>query len=307
MPIDYSLYAIIISLILAAIVAGNNLFTCSGTIIAGRIVGRRTGILVALMGYILGLLLQGSLLHAGLFSLLPISSAKVMLAGILAATVIFVVSQLLKAPQSLSIVLVSALIGSSLAAGYGINVQPLYLMVATWILAPLVSMVLALFILRTGRRQHKKVWRSLEISRVLLIATSFLMAYTLGANTMGLLYSSVGYGSIYIMLLFIAAISIGSFAFSRRIIRNVGEELMPIRYRNAMGTQVITAALVEIATFLSVPLSNTQVFMTSLLGSGLSYKTRIIESRSLKIVALAWIIGALACLGIGYALVFVGI
>ena len=307
MPAAYLLYALGVSLFLAAIVAGNNLVTCSGTIIAGRIVGKKSGILIAIAGYLIGIVVQGGMLHSGLFTLLPFYSSKMLLAGMIAAAVIFVASQLLKAPQSLSIVLVSALVGASLASGYGVNSVALAAIMAVWIIAPLISLLFAFILSRYEGKTKKGIWKTLGRGRTLLIVTSFLMAYTLGANTLGLLYSSTGYGSMLVLSLFAVAIIIGSFLFSGSIIRSLGEELMPIRYRNAVSMQAITAALVEAATVLSIPLSNTQVFTTSLLGSGLGYKMRIIEPRSLKIVVLTWVIGALACFGIGYMLVLTGL
>jgi PiT family inorganic phosphate transporter len=300
----YALFALLISLGLAALVAGNNLFSCSGVIVAGGIVKRKTGVVVALIGYLLGLLLQGGMLHIGVYALLPVHDSMILFAGILAAGAVFVVSHLLKAPQSLSLVLASAFVGAGLAAGYAIDMTFLYLMIAAWIMAPVVSLLVVFFIASSQKEKKKDIWRSLKIAKVLLIVTSFLMAYTLGANTLGFLYSSVGYGSVTILLLFMAAIAVGSFAFSGRIIRNVEEEVMPVKYKGALATQLVSTVLVEAATFLGIPLSNTQVFTTSLLGSGLSYKTRIIDPKALKVILLTWILGALACLAMGYVIAY---
>jgi PiT family inorganic phosphate transporter len=300
----YSLFALVISLGLAALVAGNNLFSCAGVIVAGGVVKRKTGVVVALIGYLLGLLLQGGMLHVGVYALLPVHDSMILFSGVLAAAAVFVVSHLLKAPQSLSLALASAFIGAGLAAGYVINTSFLYLMIAVWITAPIVSLLVVFFLTSSQKKKKKDIWRSMKIAKVLLIAASFLMAYTLGANTLGFLYSSVGYGSLEILILFMAAIAVGSFAFSGRIIRNVEEEAMPVKYKGALATQLVSTVLVEGATFLGIPLSNTEVFTTSLLGSGLSYKTRMIDPKALKTILLTWILGALACLAIGYLVAY---
>ena len=66
----------------------------------------------------------------------------------------------------------------------------------------------------------------------------------------------------------IVAIFVGTFYLSAGEIRRVGQELFLMRYPNATATLVVSTVLVEAATVLNIPLSNTQAL------SGGSFRNR---------------------------------
>jgi len=83
-------------------------------------------------------------------------------------------------------------------------------------------------------------------------------------------------------------------------LRRIGNEIISLRYINALNSQVVSVLLVELAVLLSIPLSNSQTFIASIYGSGLSYKNRILLRSPIKSIAITWIGGAFASFALAY-------
>src|SRR5712692_11088438 len=103
--------------LLGMVVGGNNLSACSGTIIGSGMVNRRTGILLAVTGYILGLALEGPKLFRVREIFLPTDTATGTLSILLASLMVFLGGELSQIPLSLSKALTGAILGVSIALG----------------------------------------------------------------------------------------------------------------------------------------------------------------------------------------------
>ena len=284
--------------ILTAFVAGNNLSAAVGTIIGSRITSRAMGIAIGILGFTLGLMLEGSALHSASENLLPHSYILVSYA-FLVSFALFILAYLLRSPLSLTMVLVGVAIGLSIHHGYAVNGNFVILMVSTWILAPLGSVVFAFILNRElQKRQSRNFWSEISYLKVILIVVSFLTAFTLGANTLGLIANMAGF-DIWVIASMITGIVAGSLFLSKGIIKRVGEEMYLMRYSNALTSLLVSSVFVEIATLFSIPLSNTQTLTSSVLGTGMSYRTKAIYMRPFMIMLATWIIAPLAGLFLG--------
>ncbi len=292
----------VLSFVLVSLISGNSLAVTSGAIISSRIVRRNTGIIIAIAGYISGLVLQGNLLDMSFHTLLPLSSSSTVAIALLVSTTIFIIGYRLRVPQSLSITFAMTLIGIAIASGISINAGFVSLMLLFWISAPLIAVGVTMLLLGAAEKRMRKarIWPALRKIRVMLMLVSFLSAMVMGANGMGLLYSSVkSYTSVWVVM---AGIVAGSFLLSSGSLRRLGEQILPIRYLNALVTQSISVVLVEIATLGSLPFSNTQAFTASLYGAALSYKTKLLIRKNTLTIVFSWIITAAISLLLGYAL-----
>ncbi|MCL5441895.1 MAG: inorganic phosphate transporter [Candidatus Thermoplasmatota archaeon] len=284
--------------ILTAFVAGNNLSAAVGTIIGSRITSRAIGIAIGILGFTLGLMLEGSALHTASANLLPHSYTLVSYA-FLVSFALFILAYFLRSPLSLTMVLVGVAIGLSIHHGYTVNGNFVILMVITWILAPLGSVLFAFLLNRElQKRQSRNFWSEISYLKVILIAVSFLTAFTLGANTLGLIANMAGF-DIWVIASMITGIVTGSLFLSKGIIKRVGEEMYLMRYSNALTSLLVSSVFVEIATLFSIPLSNTQTLTSSVLGTGMSYRTKAIYMRPFMIVLATWIIAPIAGLFLG--------
>src|SRR5437660_1496903 len=159
----------IVSLVLAGLlgmaVGGNNLSACCGPLIGSGMVSRRTGILIAIAGYILGLALEGPKLFAtvavglgaalgtfvlgrgalrrlteGIFSLRYPNAFFSQLIG--SATV--ELANQLGVPLSITETVSSGIIGSGLARRMRMmNTRNVFLIISSWIISPIAGFLLA--------------------------------------------------------------------------------------------------------------------------------------------------------------------
>ena len=295
------IFILILSFILIALVSGNNLPVCSGSIIGSRIVSRRNGVLIAIIGYMLGLVLEGDMLRNGVHAVLPFKSEQSIIIAFTVAIFVFLIAHKMRVPQSLSVNFTSILLGISMAMHLPINWLFLSFIILFWIIAPIISVIAMRPLMHKTYSlvKKKRIWPTINLIRLLLILFSFFAAFTLGANTLGLLYATMPKG-LYSLLAALLGIIFGSLLLSGGELRRIGNEIISLRYINALNSQIISVLLVELAVLLSIPLSNSQTFIASIYGSGLSYKNRILLRSPIKSIAITWIGGALASFALAY-------
>ena len=295
-----------LAFILIALVSGNNLQACAGSIIGSRILDKRHGIVIAIIGYILGFILEGGFLRKGLFASMPNTMSSFTDFALLISVIIFIISHKMRVPQSLSMTFFLALLGANIARGESVNGFSIGIVIAFWIIATILSVLITGWLLQGLSRllASRKIWRTVRTIKILLIAMSFVTAFTLGANTMGLVFASTP-GGLYYYVLFIVAIIVGSVGLSSGELKKVNMEIIPLRYLNALITQTVSTVMVEIATLASIPLSNTQTYTASIYGAGLGYKKRLLLRKPAITILEIWIGAAIASLVFGYILALI--
>ena len=297
----------ILSLVLAGLlgmaVGGNNLSACCGPLIGSGMVNRRTGILLAITGYILGLALEGPKLFRVREIFLPIDTATGTFSILLASLIVFLGGELFQIPLSLSKALTGAILGVSIALGTFNSSGYLGLILAFWFLVPLVATGLGVLLVGLDDRlSPRNLWLKLSLFKTGLLVVSVLSAYVLGSNTLGLIA-----GVVYNQILYatgavgIGAI-LGTFVLGRGALRRLTEGIFSLRYPNAFFSQLIGSATVELANQLGVPLSITETVSSGIIGSGLARRMRMMNSRNVLLIISSWIISPLAGFLLAYAL-----
>ena len=290
----------ILIFVLVALTAGNNLSVSSGPLISGRILRKGNGILLAILGYISGFLIEGNFLRNGISLIFPFNNQLLLFIVLSISISIFVIANKKRVPESLSITFTCALVGVSLAYTNHIQTQFIYI-VLFWVTATLVSMFASFYLMKFIRNKLYKgnIWKTVSSIKIILIAIAFLTSFTLGANTIGLIYSIIP-ASSSIEFIIILAIIFGSIFLSLGTLKRISQDLIPVRYANALVSQSISIFLVELATLFSIPLSNTQTLTSGLYGTGLSYKTRLIMRKPALSIILTWVLTAILSLVAGY-------
>ncbi len=288
-----------LTFITVMLVSGNNLSACVGPAIGSRILNKNFGILIGAVGFTLGLLIQGTVMKNFVNMLVPNVTPELQVGALLVTIVIFVIADIIRVPLSYSMSLAGLLAGLSIAGGILTNQVFLIEVIAMWIIAPLASIVFVFFVLKIFHMNiSKDFWKRLKIYKLLTIILSFTSAYVLGANTLGLILATGGVNLINIIVA-IFAIFIGSFFFSAGEIKRISKEFFLMRYPNAIVTLLSSTVLVEIGTFLNVPLSNTQTLAAAVFGAGISYKTRFMSLKPFLIIILGWIIAPIISFALG--------
>jgi len=296
----------IVSLVLAALlgmaVGGNNLAACCGPLIGSGMVNRRTGILIAITGYLLGLAIEGPKLFRVREIFLPLDTATGTFSILLASLVIFLGGELSKIPLSLSKALTGAILGVSIALGTFNSSGYLVLILAFWFLVPLIATALGIVLVRLDDRlSPRNLWLKLSLLKTGLLVVSFLSAYVLGGNTLGLIAGVVYNQTLYATIAVGLGAVLGTFVLGRGALRRLTEGIFSLRYPNAFFSQLIGSATVELANQLGVPLSITETVSSGIIGSGLARKMRMMNARNVFLIITSWILSPLA----GFILAFV--
>ena len=287
--------------LLTAFVAGNNRSAAVGTMVGSRTDSGRTGELIGILGFSLGLVSEGTFLSTASDSLMPHTGYLVFFA-FLVSFIIFLVATMMRTPLSLTMTLVGTAAGISLRLSYAIPVTFLEELIFVWVAAP-VLVIFSSYALSAGLRNMKikDTWRAAAISKVLLITVSFFTAFTLGANTLGLILSLAG-ATLPVYALMLAGIFIGTIFIGKGTIKRVGEDLYSMRYSSALVSLLISSVSVEIATIFGIPLSNTQSLTSSVVGTGLSYRYKSIYMKPFLTVVVMWIVSPLLGFVLGYSI-----
>jgi PiT family inorganic phosphate transporter len=295
----------IVSLILAALlgmaVGGNNLSACSGPLIGSGMVNRRTGVTIAITGYILGLALEGPKLFRVREIFLPIDTITGAFSILLASLIVFLGGELFHVPLSLSKALTGAILGVSLALGTFNSSGYLGLILAFWFLVPLAATALGVLLVGLDDRlSPRNIWLKLSLLKTGLLVVSFLSAYVLGSNTLGLIAGVVYNQTVYATLAVGLGAILGTFVLGRGALRRLTEGIFSLRYPNAFFSQLIGSATIELANQLGVPLSITETVSSGIIGSGLARRMRMMNSRNVFLIISSWIISPVA----GFLLAF---
>ena len=285
---------VVLTGIASLLVGGNSLSACSGTLIGARVVNKTAGVGLAALGYVLGLALEGKKLELLRREVVSGSSATSISLTLLVIIVILVLGQMTRVPVSLSQALVGATIALALHQGMPIRGSYLLLIMAAWLVGPVVAAVLAgTGVILHDRLAVEDVWRRLRISKVLLIFVAFFTAYSLGANTLGLIvtFSPVEF-NVTLLVAGVGA-TVGAFVLGSGVARRIGERMYSLTYSTALYSQMAGSMIVEAATQLGVPISVTQTVTSGIIGAAYSRKYRILNRRSVLLVVSSWLIAPL--------------
>ncbi|HWY27905.1 MAG TPA: inorganic phosphate transporter, partial [Candidatus Sulfotelmatobacter sp.] len=289
--------------LLGAVVSGNNISACCGTIIGSRMVSRRSGILIAVTGYLLGLSIEGPKLFRVRQAFLPNETSTEIFSILLATLLIFIGGELTKIPLSLSKALTGTILGVSFAMGTLQQTNYLVLILLFWVSAPIVATALGLFFVRLDDRYStRNLWVKLSLLKAGLVAMAFLSAYVTGSNALGLIAGvpsnqpliatvAVGLGSV-----------LGASVLGRGALRRLTEGIYSLRYPNAFYSQLLGAGTVELANQLGVPLSTTETVSSGIIGSGLASKMRVMNPRNVFLIIASWVISPALGFLLGYGL-----
>ena len=299
-PVDTA--SLVLAGLLGMLVGGNNLSACCGTIIGSGMVRRRSGILLAVAGYITGLVIEGPRLFRVTEVFLPANTSTGAFSILLASLLVFLGGEFFKVPLSLSKALTGAILGVSASLGILGQTRYLALILGFWFLVPLVATALGvLMIVVDDRMSPRNLWFKLTLLKAGLLPLAFLSAYVLGVNTLGLIAGVPYHQSFDATIAVGLGAILGAFLLGRGALRRLTEGIFSLRYPNAFFAQLVGSATVELANQLAVPLSITETVSSGIIGSGLARRMRVLNVRNIFLIISSWIISPIA----GFLLAYV--
>jgi PiT family inorganic phosphate transporter len=307
---DFYLYAALaLSAVLCAILGGNNFSTCLGASFGAGIIKLSDAMLIGSVGVLAGTLLEGYKLSNVLGGqILPALSTPGLVVILLTGLSVMVIVTLFRLPLSLSQVLVGAGWGLALAAGAQVASAYSITILLSWILSPALgfcaSAIIESVVLKLGRRAKDVLALNRTYANLTLIA-GFYAAYTLGANTLGLvvglLSSNVG-DRLSLSLALSAATIVGILFLSKGTVRSVSDNLVGLNPSTALSAQFGGAMSVHVFTQLGLPVSISQVVIGGMSGAASVKHMSITNKRIIQQVIAGWTIGPVAGIVLSFLL-----
>ena len=300
---DLELVSLGLAGLLGMVVGGNNLAACCGPIIGSGMISRRSGILLAVAGYLLGLSLEGPKLFRVREIFLPVDTSIGTIAILLASLLVFLGGEITRVPLSLSKALTGAILGVTVAIGSLAGSGYLVLILAFWFLVPILATGLGVLLVAVDDRlSPRNLWLKLSLLKTGLLIVSFLSAYVLGSNTLGLIAGVVYSQTLYASIVVGIGSVLGAFLLGKGPLRRLSEGIFSLRYPNAFFSQLIGSATVELASQVGVPLSITETVSSGIIGSGLGRRVRVMNARNVFLIISSWVLSPIAGFILAYVL-----
>jgi PiT family inorganic phosphate transporter len=307
---DFYLFAALaLSAVLCAVLGGNNFSTCLGASFGAGIIKLSDAMLIASVGVLAGTLLEGyklSKVFGG--QILPALSTSGLVVILLTGLSVMVIVTFFRLPLSLSQVLVGAGWGLALAADTQVASAYSITVLLSWVLSPalgfFLSAIIESVVLKLGRRAKDVLALNRMYANLTLIA-GFYAAYTLGANTLGLvvglLSSNVG-DRLSLSLALSTATIVGILFLSKGTVRSVADNLVGLNPSTALSAQFGGAMSVHVFTQLGLPVSISQVVIGGMSGAASVKHMSITNKRIIQQVIAGWTIGPVAGIVLSFLL-----
>ncbi len=302
MNADFSLHiALVLTVMLSAVLGGNNFSTCLGASLGAGITKLTNAIAIALAGILLGTILEGFKLSNVLSQrLLPGLSSSGLFAILVSSLMVMALVTALRVPISLSQVMVGGVWGVGLATGVPVDGTYSVEVLASWMASPVVAYVASAIVERAVLQLGQNARDVITLNRLyasLTLIAGFYAAYTLGANTVGLLVGlfpkSVGDPLLLSLILSLSAAA-GVAFLSRGTVRSVADNLVGLNPSTALSAQFGGALSVHLFTQLGLPVSVSQVVIGGMSGAASVKRMVITNKRIVQHILAGWTVGPIA-------------
>ncbi len=310
---------VLISVYMAFNIAANDIGNSVGTSVgSGSLTMRRALILGAIFEFIGAMYLGNNVIKtvgSGIISpdILQTTGAFIIT---LAAALWITITIIKKIPISGSDAIISAVFGYGLVSVglSGMNLNVLGLVLASWVLSPLIGMAIGFglyYILKNGFLNKVKdiavKGRLEKVFSYLQVFSSAFAALNVGAIDIavatGVLYYAFGASSgIDIKLIGAIGIVLGILIAGGRITDTIGRRITDLIPSRGFSAQISAASVVFLFATLGMPVSPTQTLVGTVIGVGLARGTRTINLDVIKGIATTWIVTIPACIAISASL-----
>jgi len=301
LELAYLFLAAVVSFIIAA----NNSADSVGTLYGSRVTSYYKAAIFSGIFVMLGTFLEGwkmaGAIGGGLVNN-PLTLEMSLMVLLSTAILLFLFTHL-SMPLSASQILVGSIIGVAVAYAWLININFVILVISSWGITLFAAMGMAFVIYKIMTYFAKKI-TVFSLSRfytISLFIGSAFIAYTLGANTIGLV-ASLDLSYISITIAGVASL-IGTVVYGRKTVITVGRKITLLDPPRAFSAQLAGALIVELFTQLHFPVSITQAVIGGVIGTGLIKGYQELNKKTIKNLAASWILAPILSFLITYLLV----
>ena len=281
-------------------IGANDTANCIGTTVGcGLLSFRRAVILVAAFA-ILGAMLQGHhVMHTIGKGIVKAELNVLAVCVALFCSGFFVsLATFFHIPTSTSQAIVGGVVGIGLAAGAEVDFSKFILIAESWVICPILVMMLAYGLMHLIRHILRRFDRITLLSQHILgwlaIVSACYVAYSMGANNAGNAVGPVANLNILPprMLLLIGGISIaaGAVTYGRKVAVTVGKGITPLDITGAFAAQVSSAFGMHLFSMFGIPVSTSSAIVGAVVGVGLVKGAKAISQKTVLTILIGWVL-----------------
>ncbi len=292
----------------------------------------RTAIMMSAAFTFLGPLVMGIAVAKTIGGVIDASdaSAHLVIAALFGALLWDLLTWIWALPVSSSHALVGGLLGAGLAAmgSSGIIWDRVILILVSLVVSPFLGLLTGYFFMFVTQRIVRLVKWDLDKAdkfyKRMQILSAAWVSFSHGSNdatkVMGMIVLFLasshqltvdGYIDkfgfpLWVILSAAAAMALGTYLDYRsmRIIRTVGERLCNLHPVNGFSAEVGGAVIIQLASFLGLPVSTTHIVTSSVTGTGLRAGLTGVSWKVFRAIILAWVITLPFCAGVAAAMYY---
>jgi PiT family inorganic phosphate transporter len=281
-------------------IGANDTANCIGTTVGcGLLPFRRAAILVAVFA-VLGGLLQGHHVMDTIGKGIVKDELNILavFVALICSGIFVTLATFYRIPTSTSQSIVGGVMGIGLALDANIDYAKLIRIAESWVICPLLVMVLAfaLYHLLT-RLLHRIVSRNILVQNAigwLAILSGCYVAYSMGANNAGNAVGPIAnLGIIHPTVLLAiggAAIAVGAITYGRRVADTVGKGITPLDIPGAFVAQIAAAFGMHLFSIFGIPVSTSSAIVGAVVGVGLVKGARSISQKTIWTILIGWVL-----------------
>jgi len=281
-------------------IGANDTANCIGTTVGCGLLSFKRAVLLVAVFAILGAMLQGhhvmDTIGKGIVKT-DLNYLAVCVALICSGFFV-TLATFFRIPTSTSQAIVGGVVGIGLAVGAEIDFSKFILIAESWIICPLLVMVLAFGSMHLIRL----VLNRFETSSILFqqtfgylaIISGCYVAYSMGANNAGNAVGPVANLNIFPpkVLLFIGGVSIavGAWTYGQKVADTVGKGITPLDIPGAFAAQVSSAFGMHLFSMFGIPVSTSSAIVGAVVGVGLVKGVGGIRLKTILTILIGWLL-----------------
>lgn len=276
-----------------------------------------TAVLVSGIGLLAGAIAEGPKMTTSLVgSMVSTAGYSELVVTLISTTAILLVLSLAGRPMSLSMTAVGAFLGAVSGAGLAVNADRTSLVVGFWFLAPLATACLTYVIYQVLRSSFS----SLPLATVVLlnrtgaITSALFVSYTLGANNLGLLQSTViasdpnSSQDLFVLSVVAIALALAAVAGAGMLGRGavsgmIGDKLMALSPQGAMTVFIASALVVWVGTQFALPISIAQCVLGGMFGASMAKKPSVMNKKLVVSTLVSWVVVPAAAAALSFSVI----
>ena len=278
-----------LALLIGGLAVGVGMFSFSFAFVAKTVGADLLGETIAYTEFMLLAVLISSILWLviGSFAGIPLSSTHSLVGSIF------------------GVVIVYALTHGDVNPETAFNWVKLNNVILGWFISPLFGLIMTYVLFKLLAKAYlsklkglNQIEKSEKFFKWLLLIAVIFAEIWVGANSgeaLGILYGLLDGGTLnleqYIFFAFICGVfsCLGIYIAARYVIRNLASQMMDSRPSESLITQISSALILMIATFLSLPISHSHVIVFCILGMSVAQRKEV-DYKGLGKMAIYWVL-----------------